>query len=138
MTLSKRRKREANSFQAQVRPEDAQVATTYTYAIFLHRCLKIDRSRVKEENNSMHIQEVIGPLSEKAQLLKKGLYEHYKGNHYEVIAVARNSETLEEQVVYQALYGDRSLWIRPLNVFLENVIIENKSVPRFRYIGKRQ
>ncbi len=78
----------------------------------------------------------LSPLSKEATQLKPGMYEHYKGNRYEVIGVARNSESLEECVVYRALYGDRDLWVRPLKMFLEFVFIEERGeVPRFRYIG---
>ncbi len=67
-----------------------------------------------------------------------GIYEHYKGNRYEVIGVAKHSETLEELVVYKALYGAKDFWVRPLTIFLETVIVNNKKIPRFRYIKKRQ
>lgn len=71
--------------------------------------------------------------------IKPGRYEHYKGNLYEVIGVARHSETLEEMVVYRALYdseefGSQSLWVRPQKMFLENVIVEGREIPRFRLI----
>ena len=68
--------------------------------------------------------------------LKLGIYEHYKGNKYEVIGVAKHSETLEEMVVYKALYGERGLWVRPLKMFLEEVEISGKKVPRFKYVGE--
>lgn len=54
-------------------------------------------------------------------MLKIGLYRHYKGKHYEVIGVARHSETGEELVVYRALYGERGLWVRPLAMFAETL-----------------
>jgi len=63
-----------------------------------------------------------------------GMYEHYKGNRYEVIGVAKHSETLEELVVYRALYGTRETWVRPLSMFFEDVEVEGKRVPRFRRI----
>ena len=66
--------------------------------------------------------------------LPLGKYEHYKGKQYEVIGVAKHSETLEELVVYRALYGEHSLWVRPLNMFLETVEIEGKKIPRFKFI----
>ena len=53
--------------------------------------------------------------------IKPGRYRHFKGNEYEVIGVARHSETLEEMVVYRALYGDGGLWVRPLAMFLSKV-----------------
>jgi len=64
--------------------------------------------------------------------LKPGVYRHYKGNRYEVIDVARHSETEQSLVVYRTLYGDYDLWVRPLDMFVESVIVEGKAVPRFR------
>jgi len=57
-----------------------------------------------------------------------------KGFRYKVLAIARHSETLEELVVYQALYGEEGVWVGPLAMFLENVIIDEKPQPRFRLV----
>ena len=65
-----------------------------------------------------------------------GRYKHFKGRHYEVLGVARHSETEEELVVYQPLYGARNLWVRPLSMFCEMVGVSGKKVPRFMYVGK--
>ena len=67
--------------------------------------------------------------------LKKGKYRHFKGNEYEVLGVALNSETLEETVVYKALYGDEKIWIRPKTDFLGFIYRDNKIIKRFEYIG---
>lgn len=67
--------------------------------------------------------------------LKTGRYRHYKGKEYKVIGTARHSETEEMMVVYQCLYGDMSLWIRPLEMFLEDVEIAGKKIPRFEYVA---
>ena len=72
--------------------------------------------------------------------VKLGKYQHFKGNLYEVIGIAHHSETLEELVVYKALYnseefGLNSLWVRPKKMFTENVTVEGKEMPRFRYVG---
>ena len=67
-------------------------------------------------------------------MLKLGKYKHFKRNEYEVIAVGKHSETLEEMVVYKALYGDKQIWVRPLKMFEEFVEAEGKKVPRFQYI----
>lgn len=76
------------------------------------------------------------PLSHLAKSLKKGIYEHYKGMRYQVLEVARHSETLEEYVVYKALYGEHSIWIRPLTMFLETVHVEGGGkIPRFKFIS---
>ena len=70
--------------------------------------------------------------------IQKGLYEHYKGNHYEVLDVAVHTETQEVMVIYKALYkGDfpeGTLWARPLVMFKENVMVHGKPVPRFRFL----
>ena len=60
-----------------------------------------------------------------------GKYRHYKGNDYEVIGVATHSETREPMVVYRPLYGEMGLWVRPLAMFMEEVTVEGKTVPRF-------
>ena len=67
--------------------------------------------------------------------IKKGKYRHFKGNEYEVIGVAKNSETLEEMVVYRALYGEGGLWVRPAEMWDETVEREGVSFKRFTYIG---
>jgi hypothetical protein len=67
--------------------------------------------------------------------LKPGKYRHYKGNDYQVQGVARHSETGELLVVYTPLYGDRALWVRPLGMFQENVLLEGREQPRFAYVG---
>jgi hypothetical protein len=68
--------------------------------------------------------------------LEPGIYKHYKGNLYEVIAVAKHSETLEKLVVYKATYQKEgeNLWVRPLNMFLENVLVDGKEIKRFQKI----
>ena len=65
--------------------------------------------------------------------MKTGIYRHYKGGRYEVIGVARHSETEEHLVVYRPLYGERGLWVRPLGMFNETVEIDGDTFPRFRY-----
>ncbi|MBP9842309.1 MAG: DUF1653 domain-containing protein [Simkaniaceae bacterium] len=62
------------------------------------------------------------------------LYEHYKGHRYKVVGVARHSETLEEMVVYQALYGEGGIWVRPMEMFLENVVINGHPQRRFKLV----
>ena len=64
-----------------------------------------------------------------------GRYRHYKGNEYEVIGVARHSETDERVVVYRPLYGDGGLWVRPLAMFVEEVTVNGVRVPRFARVG---
>ncbi|MCG2685898.1 DUF1653 domain-containing protein [Candidatus Parcubacteria bacterium] len=71
-------------------------------------------------------------LSEKAKSLQSGIYEHYKGKRYEVLGVALHSESLEELVVYRALYGEGLTWVRPLKMFLEEIEIDGVKKPRFR------
>lgn len=70
--------------------------------------------------------------------LKLGLYRHFKGNYYEVLGVARHSETGEELVVYRPLYGERGLWVRPLAMFTEPVERDGKTMPRFTFAGEER
>ncbi len=67
-------------------------------------------------------------------MIPVGTYRHYKGKTYQVIGVAKHSETEEDLVVYQALYGECGLWVRPLNMFCEKIEINGKSVSRFELI----
>ena len=68
------------------------------------------------------------------QKIEPGRYRHYKGQEYQVFGVARHSETEESLVVYQPLYGERSLWVRPLTMFVEQVDIDGALTPRFERI----
>ncbi len=68
--------------------------------------------------------------------IKLGRYRHFKGNEYEVLFVAKHSETLEEMVVYRALYGERDVWVRPASMWNETVERDGNSFKRFTYIGK--
>ena len=70
--------------------------------------------------------------------LKPGKYKHYKGKQYQVIGIARHSETLEELVVYKALYQPegKNLWVRPFKMFMEDVEIDDKKMPRFEYLDE--
>ncbi len=68
--------------------------------------------------------------------IKPGRYRHFKGNEYEVIGLARHSETQEEMVVYRALYGDFGLWVRPARMWNETVERDGKTFRRFTYIGQ--
>ncbi len=65
-----------------------------------------------------------------------GRYRHYKGNEYTVIGIARHSETEEELVVYRQEYGDRSLWVRPLTMFIETVEVDGQVMKRFEFVGE--
>ena len=67
--------------------------------------------------------------------VKKGIYQHFKGQRYEVLDVARHSETGEEYVVYRALYGERGLWLRPLEMFVESIERDGRVLERFAWIA---
>lgn len=66
--------------------------------------------------------------------IKLGRYRHFKGYEYEVLGVAKNSETLEDYVIYRALYGEMQLWVRPKAMFFEEVDLGTKKVKRFEYL----
>lgn len=68
--------------------------------------------------------------------IKIGKYRHFKGNEYEVIAIAKHSETTEDYVVYKALYGDGGMWVRPASMWNETVERDGKTYKRFTYIGE--
>ena len=68
--------------------------------------------------------------------IRPGRYRHFKGNEYEVIGTAHHSETLEEMVVYRALYGEFGLWVRPAAMWNEIVERDGKTFHRFTYIGQ--
>ncbi len=68
--------------------------------------------------------------------VKIGRYRHYKGNEYEVLCIAKHSETLEPMVVYKALYGEGEVWVRPLYMWNETVTVDGVEVLRFTYIGE--
>lgn len=67
-------------------------------------------------------------------MIKLGLYQHFRGNYYQVIGICRHSETLEEMVVYRALYADYGLWVRPLELFMGTVEDNGKKVNRFTFM----
>ena len=68
--------------------------------------------------------------------IKLGKYRHFKGNEYRVIGIASHSETMEPMIVYQALYGEGGLWVRPATMWNEQVVRDDYSGPRFIYIGE--
>ena len=67
-------------------------------------------------------------------MVKLGKYRHFKGNEYEVIYVAKDSETLEDVVVYKELYGNGEIWVRPLKMFLEIIELNGKNISRFTFL----
>ena len=69
------------------------------------------------------------------QSVRPGRYSHFKGNEYEVLFTARHSETMEEMVVYRALYGDRDVWVRPASMWNETVERDGKTFLRFTRVG---
>lgn len=68
--------------------------------------------------------------------IKPGKYRHFKGNEYEVLYLAHHSETMEDMVVYRALYGEYGIWVRPASMWLETVERDGKTYQRFTYIGE--
>ena len=70
------------------------------------------------------------------ETIRPGRWRHFKGNEYQVLGLARHSETLEDMVVYRALYGDGSLWVRPASMWNEMVTRDGKTQRRFTYVGE--
>jgi len=70
--------------------------------------------------------------------IKPGIYKHFRGNRYCVIAMAKHSETLEEMVVYQALYGEKGIWVRPAAMWEEEVNHNGETVKRFTFVGDNE
>lgn len=70
------------------------------------------------------------------QAYKPGRYRHYKGKEYQLLCIATHSETLEQMVVYQALYGAHSIWVRPAAMWNEEVTCGTEKVCRFTYLGQ--
>ncbi len=68
--------------------------------------------------------------------IKLGRYRHFKGNEYEVLFIAKNSETLEDMVVYRTLYGDGEVWVRPASMWNETVVRDGKEFKRFLFLGE--
>ena len=68
--------------------------------------------------------------------IKTGRYRHFKGNEYELLYIAKDSETLEDMVVYKALYGEGGIWVRPLKMWNETVVRDGVEYKRFTYIGE--
>ena len=77
------------------------------------------------EKGAYHMQDIL-----------PGRYRHFKGNEYRVLLIARHSETEEEMVVYQALYGEYGYWVRPASMWTEIVERDGQRFPRFEYIGE--
>lgn len=71
-------------------------------------------------------------------MIRQGIYRHYKGDLYQVIGRARHTETLEELVVYKALYGEFALWVRPFVMFTQSVIYDSQEVPRFTFLQENE
>lgn len=69
--------------------------------------------------------------------IQLGKYKHYKGNEYELIAIATHSETLEKLAVYKQLYGEMGIWVRPLQMFLETILVDGVEVRRFEFLNNR-
>ena len=73
-------------------------------------------------------------MTQQLQSIPQGIYRHYKGSLYQVLHMAKHSETEEELVVYRCLYGEYDVWVRPLAMFTESIEVNGKEVPRFELI----
>jgi hypothetical protein len=105
------------------------------------------KKRYQQEAGFFYFQQNIHYSTHSTRLLtlkmkiRSGKYKHFKGKFYEVIGVARDSENLEEIVVYKALYnsaefGNEALWLRPIKQFFDQVLLNGKNVPRFEFLEK--
>lgn len=95
---------------------------------------KILKREYKEKYQTFNFAD-ISTTKNSSDELKCGKYRHFKGNEYEVLGVALDSETCSETVIYKALYGDNKIWVRPKSMFSEYVLLDGKKVKRFEYIG---
>ncbi len=77
----------------------------------------------------------LGREDESMNPIPLGVYRHYKGNEYEVVGFAKHSETLEDMVIYKALYGEGGMWVRPLSMWENHIEVDGKTVKRFEYTG---
>ena len=73
-------------------------------------------------------------MTQQLQSVPQGIYRHYKGSLYQVLHIAKHSETEEALVVYRCLYGEYDVWVRPLTMFIEVVEVDGKEAPRFELI----
>lgn len=93
-------------------------------------------NRLRREMRQLRKQiETLAEAPIEPTVIQPGIYRHYKGKQYEVIGIAHHSETLEELVVYPAMYGDHGLWVRPGKMFQESVMVDGRRVPRFEFVG---
>ena len=84
-------------------------------------------------NITKNAVEELKPFSNEATSLKIGsTYQHYKGQKYKVLSIGRHSETCEEMVIYESLYGEHDVWVRPLSLFVGSVEIDGKAHARFK------
>ena len=75
-------------------------------------------------------------INKAMSIVKPGIYKHYKNKKYKVVCEATHSETEEKLVVYQCLYGDFSMWVRPKEMFTEIVEVDGKKIPRFEFVSE--
>ena len=92
-------------------------------------------NRMEQSSFKVYKNIILGEDILNRQLQIGHKYRHFKGNEYLVLNIAKHSETLEELVVYQALYNERGIWVRPLGMFLEQVEVNGKTVNRFEEIN---
>jgi RimJ/RimL family protein N-acetyltransferase len=96
---------------------------------------RVDEKWIDEAWYAILAEDYFAGNVESENPIRLGIYRHYKGNEYKVIGVAKHSETLEDMVVYKALYGERGTWVRPLSMWDNPIEVDGKTVKRFEYIG---
>jgi len=105
------------------------------YAVSVYERLGFVKTDAQQEKDGI----IYVPMTHLIDLVDNpiplGIYRHYKGNQYEAIGLAKHSETMEDMVIYRALYGERRIWVRPLSMWNNPIEVDGKTVKRFEYAG---
>jgi Protein of unknown function (DUF1653) len=104
-------------------------------SLILPQAAAIHKAKASGSAGATEVARRGNAMPEPSPDLPPGHYRHFKGGLYEVLGVARHSESEEELVVYRALYGEHGLWVRPKAAFLGKVLIAGREIPRFHYVG---
>ena len=125
-------------YEIRKNPDVARITVNSSpYAVKIYERLGFVKTDEQQEHeNGIVYVPMAHTIRELNNPIPLGIYRHYKGNQYEVVGFAKHSETLEDMVVYKALYGDGGTWIRPLSMWDNPIEFDGKTVKRFEYIGR--